>query len=563
MSDDKNFTEQPELSLHEAELHEADEPRELDAISEIYHKDESSDSDDDSAPAPERKASSSETVEVVGVRFKQNGKIYYFAPNGISLSNGEHVVVDTSRGIEFGTVTMPNRNMKSSDVVLPIRAVIRRATDDDIARNKKNKELEINAFNTFIERIDEHGMEMKLIDVECAFDNSKLLFYFSAENRIDFRELVRELASIFHTRIELRQIGIRDEAKMLGGLGICGRPFCCSSFLSDFVQVSIKMAKEQSLSLNTAKISGACGRLMCCLRYEYDTYLAEKALTPKVGSSVMTPDGEGVVSDANPMTGIIKVKLCGTAEEDAPVLFVREDVIAKDKYKGEKLVRTRNPEKAKPNSLAGFEVVSPFSSADEAAEPKQREPLSPSENTAQKAERHDNSHKNRGSNDRVSVEKGTDPHPSNAPAGSAANENGGDSHEHSGNGKFHKRNRDRRRDKHSQGGAQQANTEQNAPQQKGEQRDKKPNRPEHAKSGNNRGAEQNKANQNDRHGNRPQQNGSQQPKNDTSRDSSQNNPGSEKKHNGGKHHRPFHHNRHKPRNGGGNGNGANGGGKAQ
>ena len=308
-----------------------------------------------------------EPVTVVGVRFKNTGKVYYFSPKNMTFENGDNVVVDTSRGIEYGTVCMPNKEVNSSEIVLPVREVLRKATSEDTARRRKNEDLEITAYNTFIERIDAHGLEMKLIDVECAFDNSKLLFYFSAESRIDFRELVRELASIFHTRIELRQIGIRDEAKMLGGLGICGRPFCCSSFLSDFVQVSIKMAKEQNLSLNAAKISGACGKLMCCLRYEYDSYLAEKALTPKVGAEVMTPDGEGVVSDANPMTGIVKVKLAGTAEDDAPVLFIRDDVVLKENYNGEKLTKTPIPVKRNPVApVSSFEVRSPF--ADSAAE---------------------------------------------------------------------------------------------------------------------------------------------------------------------------------------------------
>ncbi|MBQ9117226.1 MAG: hypothetical protein IJY04_09400 [Clostridia bacterium] len=274
----------------------------------------------------------------------------------MTLSNGTDVVVETSRGLEYGTVCMENRIIRSTEVVMPIKEVIRIATSEDTERNRRNKELEITAYNTFIERIDAHGLEMKLIDVECAFDNSRLLFYFSAESRIDFRELVRELAGIFHTRIELRQIGIRDEAKMLGGIGICGRPFCCSSFLSDFVQVSMKMAKEQNLAMNSAKISGACGRLMCCLRYEYDTYLAEKALTPPVGSEVVTPDGEGIVTEANPMTGIVKVRLGGTASDDSPVLYVREDLVLKEKYNGEVLKKTPLPQKQNPNrtELGGF-----------------------------------------------------------------------------------------------------------------------------------------------------------------------------------------------------------------
>ena len=305
-------------------------------------------------------------ITVVGVRFKPTGKIYYFDPDGMTFANNENVVVDTSRGIEYGTVCMPNRDIREREIVLPVRKVLRKATSEDTARRRKNEDLEITAYNTFIERISYHNLEMKLIDVECTFDNSKILFYFSAETRIDFRELVRELASIFHTRIELRQIGIRDETRMLGGLGICGRPFCCSTFLTDFVQVTVKMVKAQKLSLNAAKISGACGKLMCCMRYEYETYLAEKALTPDVGTVVMTPDGEGVVADANPLTGLVKIKLAGTAEEEAPVIFVREDVVPKDKYNGEKLTKTPLPEKRKPVALTNtFDVQSPFAKAEE------------------------------------------------------------------------------------------------------------------------------------------------------------------------------------------------------
>lgn len=331
---------------------------------------EAADNEESTAPHPGTSADSEqaqtdneELVEVVGVRFKASGKIYYFAPCGFTLKDGDHVIVDTARGQEYGTVSMPNREIRASEIVPPIRKVIRIATEEDTERRKRNEELEISAYNTFIERIDAHGLTMKLIDVECAFDNSKLLFYFSAENRIDFRELVKELAGIFHTRIELRQIGIRDETKMLGGLGICGRPFCCSTFLDDSVQVYIKMAKEQNLSLNAAKISGACGRLMCCLRYEYESYLAEKAITPAPGAEVMTPDGEGRVTDSNPLTGIVKVKLAGTAENDAPTVFVREDLVLKENYKGETLTRTPLPEKRTNVPSAGFEVRSPFSEA--------------------------------------------------------------------------------------------------------------------------------------------------------------------------------------------------------
>lgn len=383
--------------LAELEADETDELRSIDGFEDEEIPNENSvDASDAEQDKTNETVETNETIEVIGVRFKSNGKIYYFAPAGFTLKNGDEVIVDTARGREFGTVCMPNRMIKSTEVVLPVREVVRLATTEDIERKKANDDLEINAFNTFIERIDAHGLTMKLIDVECAFDNSKLLFYFSADARIDFRELVRELAGIFHTRIELRQIGIRDEAKLLGGLGICGRPYCCSSFLSDFVQVSIKMAKEQNLSLNTSKISGACGRLMCCLRYEYESYLAEKAITPNVDAVVMTPDGEGVVKEANPLTGIVKVKLCGTADDEAPAVFVREDLVLKENYNGEKLTKTPVPQKHAANSVtASFEVNSPFTANDTSE--------SSAESTSHEhteAERRDNKNSKNGKNNK-------------------------------------------------------------------------------------------------------------------------------------------------------------------
>lgn len=245
--------------------------------------------------------------EVIGVKFKSAGKTYYFSPEGKKYKIDDKVIVRTSRGIEFGFVVSDNKIVPASDVVLPLRSVERMATTEDIQRYESNKQLEKTAFDTCLKMIAKHKLEMKLIEAEYTFDNSKLLFYFSAEGRVDFRELVKELASVFHTRIELRQIGIRDEAKMMGGIGVCGRPFCCATFLSDFVQVSIKMAKEQNLSLNSAKISGTCGRLMCCLRYENDVYEEELRRTPPVDSKVKTPDGIGFVREISPLTGICKV----------------------------------------------------------------------------------------------------------------------------------------------------------------------------------------------------------------------------------------------------------------
>ncbi len=265
------------------------------------------------------------TVEVVGVRFKPNGKVYYFAPNGFTLSRGEKAIVDTARGMEFGEVCMPNRLVKESDIVQPLHPVCRPAAKDDIDRYEYNKLKEKDAFKICLDKIAQHGLDMKLVDVQCSFDNSKLLFYFTSAGRVDFRELVRDLAAQFKTRIELRQIGIRDEAKLIGGIGICGRPLCCSRHLSNFAQVSIKMAKEQGLSLSSNKISGNCGRLMCCLNYENQTYVDEIKRTPMPGSQVKVNGALGTVTDANPLTGMLKIKLTDT--ENQTVNAHRDEVI--------------------------------------------------------------------------------------------------------------------------------------------------------------------------------------------------------------------------------------------
>lgn len=254
---------------------------------------------------------SEKTYEIIGVRFKTTGKIYFFDPGEFKFRDGDAVIVETARGIEYGIVAVANRFVPEKDVVLPLRPVIRRATEEDDAIYEENKRKEKDAAKICVAKIAEHGLEMKLVDVEYTFDNSKLLFYFTADGRVDFRELVKSLASIFRTRIELRQIGIRDETKMIGGLGVCGRPFCCKKFLDDFVQVSIKMAKEQNLSLNSQKISGACGRLMCCLRYEHEAYEEELKKLPKMDSQVETPDGRGTVCEISPLTGVVKVRFTG------------------------------------------------------------------------------------------------------------------------------------------------------------------------------------------------------------------------------------------------------------
>ena len=247
-------------------------------------------------------------VEVVGVSFKEAGKIYYFAPGELKLSRGDYVIVETSCGVEMGIVKVENKTVPTSEIVPPLKEVKRAATKADIEQNEKNHADEAEAAVICKKKIAAHKLEMDLVDVEYTFDRSKLIFYFTCESRVDFRELVKDLASTFRTRIELRQIGIRDEAKMMGGLGVCGRKYCCANFLTDFVQVSIKMAKEQNFSLNSAKISGACGRLMCCLRYEHEVYDEAIKKTPSNGSIVKTSDGEGVVVETKPLAGKIKVR---------------------------------------------------------------------------------------------------------------------------------------------------------------------------------------------------------------------------------------------------------------
>ena len=264
-------------------------------------------------------------AKIIGVRFKNAGKVYYFSPGDHELPKGSQVVVETARGVECGEVVISNKEVADETIIKPLKPVMRPATPEDVRRSKENAEKERKAFKLCQEKIAAHKLDMKLVDVEYTFDNSKILFYFTADGRVDFRELVKDLASVFRTRIELRQIGVRDEAKMLGGLGICGRPFCCSQFLGDFQPVSIKMAKEQGLSLNPTKISGSCGRLMCCLKYEQDTYEDLLRTTPKVGAIVTSREGKGTVMEANLLTGAIKIRL-DKSPDSPPVVMKREDV---------------------------------------------------------------------------------------------------------------------------------------------------------------------------------------------------------------------------------------------
>ena len=263
--------------------------------------------------------------KVISVRFKASGKAYYFDPPGFDVKEGDYVVVETARGTECGEVVAGPRDVPDSQVSRELKPIQRMADSVDVHRMEKNRADEKAAFELCNERIAAHKLEMKLVEAEYNLDRSKILFYFTAAGRVDFRELVKDLAGALHTRIELRQIGVRDESKMKGGLGICGQPFCCSRFLKDFQPVSIKMAKEQGLSLNPAKISGACGRLMCCLSYEHKAYEYLNSITPMNGSVVRTPDGEGVVIEANPVSGMLKVRFA--SEALAPKFYKRSECV--------------------------------------------------------------------------------------------------------------------------------------------------------------------------------------------------------------------------------------------
>ena len=311
-------------------------------------------------------------TRIIGVRFKPTGKVYYFDPQGIEVNRGDYVIVETSRGIEYGQVMYGIKEVEDSVVTKPLKGVLRIATQEDTRKYNENKEKEKQAAKICIDKISEHGLDMKLVEVEYTFDGSKVLFYFTADGRVDFRDLVKDLASVFKTRIELRQIGVRDESKVLGSIGVCGRNLCCSEFLGEFVPVSIKMAKEQGLSLNPTKISGACGRLMCCLKYEQDTYEELNRITPSVGAIVDTPDGKGTIAYVSLLKGKVSVKL-ETGDETMlrefdvndvsvstpdktednkptePVIHTRDTIISDDgEEKAEKPRKNRNRNRRKP-----------------------------------------------------------------------------------------------------------------------------------------------------------------------------------------------------------------------
>ena len=278
--------------------------------------------------------------EIIGVRFKNAGKVYYFDPDSKAFAKGQSVIVETAMGVECGEVVIANRNIGEEDFSQPLKKVLRTANEKDMEQIRKNAEKEEYAMRVCAEKVRKHELDMKLISAEYTFDNNKLLFYFTADGRIDFRDLVKDLASVLKTRIELRQIGVRDEAKMLGGLGICGRPFCCATFLSEFQPVSIKMAKEQGLSLNPTKISGTCGRLMCCLKYEQNAYEDLIRTTPRQGSFVQTPEGKGTITEVSLLTGMLKVLVENSS--GATVVSVHKSQVkpAKDNRRAKKPEQT-------------------------------------------------------------------------------------------------------------------------------------------------------------------------------------------------------------------------------
>lgn len=281
-------------------------------------------------------------VKIIGIRFRTAGKIYYFNPQDTEFKRGDHVIVETARGVEYGTVVLPPTEKEDKEITQPLKPVIRKATAEDDEKETKNREKERQAFKICKEKIVKHGLEMKLIDAEYTFDNNKVLFYFTADGRVDFRELVKDLASVFKTRIELRQIGVRDETKILGGIGFCGRPLCCHTYLSDFAPVSIKMAKEQNLSLNPSKISGICGRLMCCLKNEEDTYEELNRKLPNIGDNVTTEDGfKGEVASVNVLRQLVKVVI-----EEGDEKEIKEYKVSQLKFKPRhKKDKSRNKDK--------------------------------------------------------------------------------------------------------------------------------------------------------------------------------------------------------------------------
>lgn len=291
-------------------------------------------------------------IKVIGVRFRRAGKVYFFDPLNLNIQAGQHVIVETARGIEFGNVVIGNREVEDSKVIQPLKSVIRLATPADQETEKNNKLKEKDAFKICLEKIKKHNLQMKLIDAEYTFDNNKVLFYFTADGRIDFRELVKDLAAVFKTRIELRQIGVRDETKIVGGIGICGRPLCCHSYLAEFIPVSIKMAKEQNLSLNPTKISGVCGRLMCCLKNEEETYEDLNSKLPNIGDYVTTDDGlKGEVHSVSVLRQLVKVVVVVNKDEKE----IREYKVSQLRFKPKRRKEKVNVTDAELKALEALE----------------------------------------------------------------------------------------------------------------------------------------------------------------------------------------------------------------
>ena len=297
-------------------------------------------------------------VKVIGVRFRHAGKIYYFSPGKLKVKTGDYVIVETARGLEYGYVVIGNKEVDDSKVIQPLKPVMRMATEQDTRQAEENKEKEKEAFKICLEKIRKHKLEMKLIDVEYTFDNNKVLFYFTADGRIDFRELVKDLAAVFRTRIELRQIGVRDETKILGGIGICGRPLCCHTHQSEFLPVSIKMAKEQNLSLNPTKISGVCGRLMCCLKHEQETYEDLNSRLPGIGDYVTAQDGStGEVSSVNVLRQLVKVIVTLPNEEKEIREYPVEELRFKPRRRKEKSGKNKGAEDKNDKALRELEAL--------------------------------------------------------------------------------------------------------------------------------------------------------------------------------------------------------------
>ena len=371
-------------------------------------------------------------IKIIGVKFRKPGKVYYFDPTGFTVQKGDHVIVETARGVEYGTVVLGPKEVTDDQVVQPLKPLMRVATEEDAAVCTSNEEKEKEAFQICLEKIKKHGLEMKLIDSEYTFDRNKLLFYFTADGRIDFRELVKDLASVFHTRIELRQIGVRDETKMLGGIAICGRPLCCHSYLSDFVPVSIKMAKEQNLSLNPAKISGVCGRLMCCLKNEQEAYEYLNRSLPHIGTKTTTPEGyPGEVQSVSVLRQLVKVVFTNDNGEKE----VREYPVAELQFDQKKNFGKNIPQQILPDEKLDEEELIALE------ELSQEEELIDEEDKPEQAKRNRN---NRSNNRRRSSGNRRNEYPNNREHGSNNNRerNGNSNRDHGGSNNRESNNRD-------------------------------------------------------------------------------------------------------------------------